>query len=304
MLKQKRAKTILCAVMTLLSSLLVMAGNPVLARDISAQEIIVRGISVPQAVGMGMAGATFEHPKIQVSFAYKPGTSDFLLANGGQLAQVKLLEYGDELLKGTLTYTNDLGQNAYYGYVIDYETVAPDNYQVKGTEITPFEPMAPRAEAYFVPAAKMGIKDMKAMPVADLLRFARTNTDYVKAGAPAGPVKEYVVLAFCMDRLMKGSEWAMFSTGGMGESWSEGDWRVAAMDAVLAMNDPKAQVFQIYMKRGPGSVDAGKTLQVGVFSNQHLPSMPPGPVAQVQTTPALSDLLNRYKAKAQPDIKE
>ena len=289
-------------VLVLLAGFMILSASQAKAQDISTQDILTTGVLVPKAVGMALAGDAFSDPAAQVSFAKKPNASGFLKANDAHLADLTLFEYGNNQLNGMFVYMNDLGRRANYGFEITYKTTGTNQYLVQAVRISPFEPLMPRIEVYFVPAGQMSLKQMKAASVADLLRYARANTDRVTRDAPAGPIRDYDVLAFCMERLMDGAGWELISTQKAGTSWSKGGWHVAVVDATFSVNGRDPAVFQVFHTKAKKSVEGGKTMLVGTFTNQYLPPIPPGPSTEVATSPEIRDLLDRYRTKALPNL--
>ena len=295
-------RSLLVLSMALLATVLVLFSMTAQARDYSTQEVLTAGVLVPKAVGMAMAGDAFDEPGIEVSFAKKLKVSSFLKAHDAHLASVSLFGYSDTDLEGMFVYENALGQRANYGFGNGYTSAGENRYQVRTVRIDPFEPLAPRVEAYFVPADRATLKEMRAMSVADLLRFARENSDPVRRDAPAGPMRDYAVVAFCMERLMDGAGWEVISTQKPGTSWSKDGWHVSVVDAALSVNGPEPAVFQAYHTMAKKSPRGGTTVLAGTIVNQYLPPTPAGPATEVAATPEAQELLNRYRSKALPNL--
>lgn len=289
-------------IVLLLTAFLCLFALSARAQEFSAQKVLTAGVLVPKAVGMAMAGDTFDEPGLRVAFAKKLKASTFLKAHDAHLASVSLLGYSDTQLDGMFVYENELGQRANYGFGIGYKATGENQYQVRSVRIDPFEPLAPRVEAYFVPADRASLKEMRAMSVADLLRFARENSDPVRRDAPAGPMRDYAVVAFCMERLMDGAGWEVISTQKAGTSWSKDGWHVSVVDAALSVNGPEPAVFQAYHTMAKKSPLGEKTFLVATIVNQYLPPMPPGPSTEVAATPEMQELLKRYRSKALPNM--
>jgi len=286
----------------LMATMLCLFSLAAQAQDFSAQEVLTAGVLVPKAVGMAMAGDAFDEPGLRVSFAKKLKASSFLKVHDAHLTSVNLLGYSDTQLEGMFVYENDLGQRANYGFSIGYKSTGENQYQVRSVRIDPFEPLAPRVEAYFVPADRASLKEMRAMSVADLLRFARESSDPVRRDAPAGPMRDYAVVAFSMERLMDGAGWEVISTQKAGTSWSKDGWHVSVVDAALSVNGPEPAVFQAYHTMAKKSPKGGKTFLVATIVNQYLPPSPPGPSTEVAVTPEARELLTRYRLKALPNL--
>jgi hypothetical protein len=152
----------------------------------------------------------------------------------------------------------------------------------------------------------MSLKKMKAMSVADLLRWARKNNEKVvpDSNAPSGPVKDYAVLCFNMDRLRPKAKWQIFSEDKIGKSWSKGDWHVAYIKSNMALNGSVAVIFDILHTRGKKSIDEGKTLVIAGFTNQYFPPLPPSPMSKIEVPPATKKLLTKYHSKNLPNLKK
>ncbi len=282
--------------------LLSVSSSPTYAQDLTPLKTLASGLIIPKAVGMGMAGDSFENKKINVSFATKPKNSDFLKVNQAHLEKIGLNSYSKTKLLGIFTYSNDLGRAIHYGYDITYKATGKDQYRVSKQSITPFEPLSPRAEAYFVPVGSKTLNDMKSMSIAELLIWARENKEQVLPDVSAGPVKEYDVFCFSMDHLMKGAKWGIFSSGKTGSSWTKDGWHVAHIKATMALNGAQEVAFGIAHTRGKAPINRGKTFIIGGFSNQYSPLPPLPPVAKIETDPAVRKILDTYHAKNLPNL--
>ncbi|MBG0790641.1 MAG: hypothetical protein H0S80_09115 [Desulfovibrionaceae bacterium] len=287
---------------TALLILFLFLAAPAAAQGPLSDQALLRGHLIPAAVGMRMAGDAPGDSPLIVSFAARPRISGFLKTNDAHLEKVALIRYGEDRLTGNLYYGNALGRAAYYGFDIRYAAKGNGRYHVKGRTITPFEPLTPRAEIYFVPAGPLSPSMLKTLPPDELLRWARQNREPVAPFGRAMPVRRYDVLCFCMDRLMDGARWELSLNGQLGTTRSKGGWHVAHMAVDMALNAPQPQTFIVFHTRGRKSVNAGARSRVAAFTNAHLPPPAPLPVPHIPVPQGMVRTKNGYKAKNLPNL--
>ena len=139
------------------------------------------------------------------------------------------------------------------------------------------------------------------MSTAKLLSYARENGEPVVKNGQAGPVKEYHVLVFCMQRLRDNAKWSIAYKDTIGTSWSKGDWHVASIDASMSINGPETDVFEIYYGPGKRSAFTKKLFLVGGITNQII-STASEPVKTVEPSPETAQMLQKYQAKNLPNL--
>jgi len=288
----------------ILSLCMVMAQSTLSnAQDTKENETFIRTLLMSDAFGKSFAGDSYSFTNAKVDFTKKVKASGFLKANKAHMIEGSVLADNGKLMSGTLKYADPLGRTATYGYKISYKTLRDHHYKIKKVSIKTHEPLMPKAEGYFVPADSISLKKMKSMSTADLLRYARKNQDPLVENGQAGPVKDYHVLIFCMNRLRGNAKWSVLFDGKFSTSWAKGDWHVASIDASVSVNGPETDTFQVFYGPGKRSPFTKKLILAGIFSNQYLP-MAGGPVKRVKASPATSQLLKKYHAKNLPDLRQ
>lgn len=280
---------------------LALLAVPARAGDTLLHPTVIDALRIAQGVGMSMAGDKYENRTTLLIFATRPKVSGFLTANDAHLERVGLAEASTTRLVGSWTYSNELGRSAHYGYAIDYMNRDGRQYLVRDRVVTPFEPLSPRAELYFVPAGEMTAKQMRAMPTDRLLAYARERADRVVPDGPPQQEKEYDVLCFCMDRLMDGAKWELTMNGQPGDSWSSGGWHVARVQARMALNAQKGEAFAAYHTRAPKSLEGGARTISAIFSNQYFRPELPQPLAEVPMGERTAALKAAYAARQLPN---
>ncbi|EGB15728.1 hypothetical protein DND132_2525 [Pseudodesulfovibrio mercurii] len=289
------AASLLPAGALLLLCLVLLPAVPASA-DGAGDEQLVRTVLISEALGKSFSGEEYRFTNASVRFAGPIKPSGFLTANKARMTGAAVRTDDGSRMTGSLSYADPLGRKAVYLYTIDYEDLGNHNYRVRKVGIKTCEPVRPVPEGYFVPADGITLKKMKAMPTADLLAYAREHGEPVARGAQPSPAGDYHVLVFCMHRLRGNPAWTVTHNGQMGQSWSRGDWHVAAIDATLALNAAPDEVFAVYYGPGERSPFHGKIYPIGGIVSRHVPS-PGGPVAEVEGTERTANLLREYRAR-------
>ncbi|WP_319582479.1 hypothetical protein [uncultured Pseudodesulfovibrio sp.] len=254
------------------------------------------------ALGKSFCGEAYQFSHAQVAFSRKVKPSGFLSANRARMAEVHVLADNGYRLTGTLTYADPLGREATYLYSLDYATLAPARYRIDQVGITTYEPLAPAMEAYFVPAEAIAAKTMQGMPTADLLAFARAHEDRVEPGAQPSPARDYHVLVFCMHRLRDGAVWTVSHNNRLGQSWSRGDWHVAAIDATVALNGTQDEIFPVHYGPGARSPHHGKLYPAGAVVSRALPAPWEHPATAPLSYNDSARLRKQFKARTLPNM--
>lgn len=289
---------IIRTIVPILCLLLTMAA-PAHAGEPAKNDTIMRGLLISNAFGKAFSGEANTYKNASVDFAKKVRPSNYLTPNKARMVQGSVLDDNGKRMSGTLRYADPFGRIATYTYNLGYSVLGPYRYRINKSSVKTYEPLRPEFEGYFIPAGKITLKKMRAMPTAELMQFARANGDRLQPGVE-GPAKDYFVVVFCMHRLRGKAKWAVMHGDRLGSSWSKGDWHVAAIQATFGLNTKDTQLFRVLYVPDKRSPYHGKLFQMGGIVNQSVPA-PTSPALSVAVPPETRQLLEKYATKHQPE---